>query len=61
MRGGSPIANRRVLIAKQESLRRMGAIGIQLDIDDFRYVCWPDRGDRAPIVDIITSEASHTL
>jgi hypothetical protein len=59
--GWAAITNRRVLITKQDSLRRLGVIDIQLNIDDIRYVRRPDRSDKAPAVDVITKDTSLAL
>ncbi|GAA2617329.1 hypothetical protein GCM10010399_55400 [Dactylosporangium fulvum] len=59
--GWVAVTNQRVLIAKQDSLRRLGTIDIELDLDDIRYVRRPDRSDKAPVLDIITTETNLTL
>jgi hypothetical protein len=59
--GWVAVTDRRVLVTKQESLRRVGAIDIELDIHDIRYVRRPDRRDKAPVVDVITKDANLTL
>lgn len=59
--GWVAVTNRRVLIAKQDSLRRLGAIDIELALDEIRYVRRPDRSDKAPVLDIITTETNLTL
>ncbi|MFE1646192.1 hypothetical protein ACFM35_11480 [Microbacterium sp. P01] len=59
--GWVAITDRRVLVTKQDSLRRVGAIDIELDVDDIRYVRRPDRGDKAPTVDVITKDSDLTL
>ena len=52
---------RRLLIAKQDSLRRQGEIDIELQLDEIRYVRRPERKDRTPVLDIITKESDLTL
>lgn len=59
--GWIAITDRRLLITKQDSLRRLGAIDIELDLDDLRYVRRHDRSDKAPVLDVITRESSLTL
>jgi len=59
--GWVAVTDRRVLITKQESLKRVGAIDIELDVEDIRYVRRRDRGDKAPTVDIITKGFDLTL
>jgi len=59
--GWVAVTDRRILVTKQESLRRVGAIDIELDVDDIRYVRRPDRGDKPPVVDVITKDTDLTL
>lgn len=59
--GWIAITDRRVLVTKQDSLRRVGAIDIELNIDDIRYVRTPDRAGKAPVVDVITQDTDLTL
>lgn len=59
--GWVAVTDRRILLTRQESLRRIGAIDIELKVDDIRYVRRPDRGDRAPVMDVITKDANLTL
>lgn len=59
--GWVAVTDRRILVTKQDSLRRVGAIDIELDVDDIRYVRRPARGDKAPVVDVITKDADLTL
>jgi hypothetical protein len=50
------ITDRRVVITEQDSLRRVGAIDTEIDIDDIRYVRRPDLRDKAPTVEVITKD-----
>ena len=59
--GWVAVTDQRVLITKQDSLRRLGTIDIELALDDIRYVRRPDPGDKAPVLDIITKDANLTL
>ncbi len=59
--GWVAVTDRRVLVTKQDSLRRVGAIDIEVDVEDIRYVRRPDRGDKAPVVDVIAKAANLTL
>ncbi len=59
--GWVAVTDRRILVTRQESLRRIGAIDIELNVDDIRYVRRPNRGDRAPVLDVITKDASLTI
>lgn len=59
--GWIAVTDRRVLVTKQESLRRLGAIDIELSVEDIRYVRRPDRGDKAPIVEVITKDFDLTV
>jgi hypothetical protein len=59
--GWVAVTDRRILVTKQDSLRRVGAIDIELDVDDIRYVRRPDRPDKAPVVDVVTKDADLTL
>lgn len=59
--GWVAVTDRRVLVTKQDSLRRVGVIDIEFDVDDIRYVRWPDRRDKAPVVDVITRDSNLTL
>lgn len=60
--GWVAVTDQRVLITKQDSLRRIGAIDIALDLQDLRYVRRPhNTRDKSPTLDVITKEASLTL
>lgn len=60
--GWVAVTDQRVLITKQDSLRRVGAIDIALDLDDLRYVRRPHTPrDKSPTLDVITKETSLTL
>lgn len=59
--GWVAVTNRRVLIAKQDSLSRSGAIDIEFNLDDIRYVRRPERSNKPPVLDIITTETNLTL
>ena len=55
------VTDRRLLVTKQDSLRRVGAIDIELDVADIRYVRRPKRRDKAPTVDVVTKDTDLTL
>ncbi|GAA1243351.1 hypothetical protein [Oryzihumus leptocrescens] len=60
--GWVAVTNHRLLITKQDSLRRLGAIEIAIDLEDIRYVRRPNNhGDKAPTLDVITKESNLTL
>ncbi|WP_337001067.1 MULTISPECIES: hypothetical protein [unclassified Microbacterium] len=59
--GWVAVTDRRILVTKQDSLRRVGAIDIELDVDDIRYVRMPDRIDKPLVVDVVTRTADLTL
>lgn len=60
--GWVAVTNHRLLITKQDSLRRLGAIEIAVDLEDIRYVRRPNNyGDKAPTLDVITTVANLTL
>ncbi|EAR24763.1 hypothetical protein A20C1_05766 [marine actinobacterium PHSC20C1] len=54
------ITGRRVLITRQDSLRRVGAIDTEIGVEDIRYVRRPDLGDKAPTVEVITKDITLT-
>jgi hypothetical protein len=55
------VTDRRILITKQDSLRRVGGIDIELKVADVRYVRRPDTGSKPPLLDIITKDSDITL
>lgn len=59
--GWVAVTDRRLLITKQDSLRRVGAVDIALNVDDIRYVRRPYRGDKPPTVDVITKNSNLTM
>lgn len=59
--GWVAVTDRRVLITKQDSLRRVGAIDIEVNIDDIRYVRRPEREGKALIVEVITKNTDLKL
>jgi hypothetical protein len=59
--GWVAVTDRRVLVTKQDSFKRVGAIDIELDVEDIRCVRRPDREGKAPTVDVITKDTDLTL
>lgn len=59
--GWVAVTDRRVLIAKQDAFRRLGAIDRSVALDDIRYVRLRDRDNNGPHVDVVTKEANLTL
>ncbi|WP_105034774.1 hypothetical protein [Cryobacterium aureum] len=55
------VTDQRVLITKQDSLRRVGAIDTELAVDDIRYVRRSDQSDKATTVEVITKDITLTL
>ncbi|TFD66084.1 hypothetical protein [Cryobacterium sp. Hh38] len=55
------VTDQRVLITKQDSLRRVGAIDTELAVDDIRYVRRSDQTDKATTVEVITKDITLTL
>jgi hypothetical protein len=55
------VTDRRILITKQDSLRRVGAIDIEVNVADIRYVRRPDTASKPPLLDIITKDSDLTL
>jgi hypothetical protein len=59
--GWVAVTDRRILVTKQDSLRRTGAIDSAIDVADIRYVRRSDDPGRAPVVEIITKHADLTV
>lgn len=59
--GWVAVTDRRLLLTKQDSLRRVGAIDSELSLANIRYVRRPDSPERPPVVEIITKDADVTL
>lgn len=59
--GWVAVTDRRILITKQDSLRRTGAIDSAINVSDIRYVRRSDDPGRAPVVEIITKHADMTV
>ena len=59
--GWVALTDRRLLLTKQDSLRRVGAIDSELSLANIRYVRRSDPPERPPVVEIITKDADVTL
>ena len=59
--GWVAVTDRRLLLTKQDSLRRVGAIDSELSLANIRYVRRSDAPERPPVVEIITKDADVTL
>ena len=59
--GWVAVTDRRVLITKQDSMRRLGAIDIEFPLGDLRYVRRPNRSDKAPVLEVVTRDMNLTL
>lgn len=55
------LTDRRLLITKQDSMRRTGGIDSSIPVADIRYVRRSDEPGRAPVVEVITKHADVTV
>lgn len=59
--GWVAVTDRRLLLTKQDSLRRVGAIDSEVSLADIRYVRRSSAPERPPLVEVITKDADITL
>jgi len=59
--GWVAVTNQRVLITKQDSMRRVGGVDISVPLEEVRYVRRPNWADKAPTLDVITTDSNLTL
>jgi hypothetical protein len=59
--GWVAVTDRRLLLTKQDSLRRVGAIDSEVSLADIRYVRRSSIPERPPVVEVITKDGDVTL
>ena len=59
--GWVAITDRRLLLTKQDSLRRVGVIDAEVSLADIRYVRRSSAPERPPLVEVITKDGDITL
>lgn len=59
--GWVAVTDRRLLLTKQDSLKRVGAIDSEVSLADVRYVRRSSAPERPPVVEVITKHGEITL